>query len=106
MSSVEFSKKQLSMIQHNYSVADEVVCEERKGVPQGYYVIHIKPESTYLDEDDDYNEKPVPSELIGYWKNAFLIDIAEYCVSEVLDGYSWEKVKQVEVVSYEWQPVE
>lgn len=105
MSWVEFSKKQLAMIKHNYDMVEEVICEERKAVPQGYYVIYVKPDSTYLDEDDDYKEKPVPSELIGYWKTAYLIDIADYCVSEILDGYPWKKVKQVEVISYEWQEI-
>jgi hypothetical protein len=98
---MDFSKKQIDILKFVAVEVESKITESRKGVPQGYYVIEVKSNTEYWD-DDKLDLLTVPKELVGNWKMIFLDDIDDYCWQDCLSRSGWYKVEKKEFLSYEW----
>jgi len=79
---------------------DEVLVDERKGIAQERYVMEIKPDAKYLNDDDVFVK--APSEMVGTWMLEDQTSLMYLGFTEALRDYDWVKCKEVEVVTTEW----
>lgn len=98
---MDFSEKQIEILEQVAIEVDEVLVETRKNKPQSFYVFEVKEDAEYFN-DTSCEMEAVPEDLVGFWKMAYLDDLSYYSLKEAFGRYSWRKTFKKEIVTYEW----
>lgn len=101
---MELSKKDMLIMMDAHREIDEELVDDRKGVPQTRYIIEIKADADYFNQDTESMEI-VPEYLEGYWMQYHATDNRYESARDLLkEGYTdWVKCKPVQVIVDSWE---
>lgn len=80
---------------------EEVYHDTRKGIPQTFYVVEIPDNLEFWNWETEQIEK-IPNWAVGFWRTQDADDNTYYSYDYRIENDYWVKVKQQEIVTYEW----
>jgi len=100
-----FNSLEISILRAVAQEVDEFHVETRKNIPQTKYVFTVHEGATWGDPKNDYQETPVPLNLIGSWMMYRSENLQYETLDDCIRLYKWVKCYKEEIKTYQWSPI-
>ena len=100
-----FTKAEQEILDQVATEVDDFLDDQRKGVAQSKYVLHVSDRATWDDWGNDTTDISVPTELHGHWMMAYAEDTDELSFSDSIKKMHWVKCHKIPVTTHEWVEV-
>ena len=99
---IALNDKQRSLLSTVVCYVEEVLVDERQGVPQSKYVVEIPDGASYWDDDKE-EFVVAPSEVCGFWIMKFSYDLRHTSQQKAFAEFDdWVKCEKRDVIVQQW----